>query len=408
MSANTTIAPAPSRSVLINSAFLFTACNAVTHGFSMFLYSALLPEIRQHFQLSYTAASLIASLLLLSYMTTSILSGGWIARWQGRAVLVATICLSVPLLILAVSTSWVAVFALALAAVSGCAVANWNAIVAYAGQAIPGQYRSRILGLSSSGAAFAIGLNGLLIAWLLPWVTLAQFWLVCAAITLIVAILTWRGLPAAPAQTVPSAEASVTASSTWTLLKAQPLAWQILLLSAFIGCVSGPLLTFLSSFVVERLGGTSAQTGSLWTMLGVAGMAGGLGMGLLADRFGILPLVQRSLMVLAVCVALMLLRPSLAVVWVTVTLFSALYFPIWGLMASYVSDRIDGHSSVRIISLSMVGYGLGSASANALCGALLDITGSFAVVHNWVLFWVLVNVVWVGFMQRRSQPLVMV
>ena len=56
-------------------ALVFTACNATTHGFSIFLYSALLPQIRQVFELSYSQAALIAALLQLFYMGASIASG---------------------------------------------------------------------------------------------------------------------------------------------------------------------------------------------------------------------------------------------------------------------------------------------------------------------------------------------
>nr|WP_237142311.1 hypothetical protein [Pseudomonas gregormendelii] len=57
-------ANSPTRSIGV-LALIFTACNATTHGFSIFLYSALLPEIRQVFELSYSQAAFIAALLQL-------------------------------------------------------------------------------------------------------------------------------------------------------------------------------------------------------------------------------------------------------------------------------------------------------------------------------------------------------
>jgi predicted MFS family arabinose efflux permease len=383
--------PVSSRRSIGLLAFVFTACNATTHGFSVFLYSALLPQIRQAFELSYSQAALIAALLQLFYMGASIASGIAAAWVSPRTMVRLTIVLSPALLALAVATPWVLPFALCLALVSACAVSNWNAIAALAREVIPASHRSRVLGLASSGAAFAICLNGVLIA-LLQGLTLQQFWLICAGLTLLVTLLTlWALSPhaeQAPRAAQPPAFTHVLRQWLRVCLE-QPVALQIVLLSGFIGAISGPFLNFLSVFVSDRLHAGPAITGSMWTLIGIGGALGGLLLGALADRWGALRVLALSIGAFGLAMLGLLAHPSLLVSWWAAGLFALFYFPSWGLMAAYLSARLNPVHSLQVVSLSMVSYGLASATANGLCGWLLQVSGEFAVVHGWIAGWVI-------------------
>jgi len=384
-------------------ALVFTACNATTHGFSIFLYSALLPQIRQVYELSYSQAAFIAALLQLFYMAASVASGVAAAWLRPQTMVRLTMLLSPLLLALALATPWVVPFALCLALVSACAVANWNAIAALAREVIPASHRSRVLGLASSGAAFAICLNGLLIA-LLQGLSLRQFWLICAGLTLLVTLLTLWAVPAP----TPQASRSTRAPGFkhvlrhWLRLCAeQPVAMQIVLLSGFIGAISGPFLNFLSAFVSERLQAGAAVTGSMWTLIGIGGMVGGLLLGALADRWGALRVLALSIGAFGVAMLGLLWQPSLAMSWLAAGLFALFYFPSWGLMAAYLGARLDPLHSLQVVSLSMVSYGLASATANGVCGWLLQTSGEFAVVHAWIVAWVLASLLMLKRMAHR-------
>lgn len=395
----------PTRHIVL-LALIFTACNATTHGFSIFLYSALLPQIRQVFELSYSQAASIAALLQLFYMGASIVSGivaGWISP---RNMVRLTMALSPALLALAVATPWVLLYALCLALVSACAVANWNAIAALASEAIPASHRSRVLGLASSGAAFAICLNGGLIA-LLQGISLRYFWLICAGLTLIVTLLTfWALAPLATGQHIKqsSAPSLRRVLRQWVNLCLEyPVALHILLLSAFIGGISGPFLNFLSAFASERLGANAQITGSLWTLIGIGGVVGGLLLGALADRWGALRVMALSISAFGLAMLALLWQPSLNLTWLAAGLFALFYFPVWGLMAAYLSARLSPVQSLQVVSLSMVGYGLGSATANWLCGWLLQATGQFGLVHGWIVCWVTASLLLLRLMARRQR-----
>lgn len=405
----TLIRSTPLRSIGL-VAFILTACNATTHGFSIFLYSALLPDIRQHFALSYSQAASIAALLQLFYMGASIVSG-IAAAWLSPLNMVRlTMLLSPLLLALAVATPWVLPFALCLALVSACAVSNWNAIAALASEVVPASHRSRVLGLASSGAAFAICLNGLLIS-LLQGISLTGFWLICAALTLMVTLLTFWAL--APLGAGATARPTVAPSLRSVLRQwlriclEQPIAVHILLLSAFIGSISGPFLNFLSAFVTDRLGASAQTTGALWTLIGVGGVLGGLLLGMLADRWGALRVLMASIGAFGLALLGLMLQPGLSMVWLAAGLFALFYFPAWGLMAAYLSARLTPVQSLQVVSLSMVGYGLGSATANGVCGLLLEASSSFAVIHAWIVCWVLASLLLLGLMAKhqRLRPL---
>jgi predicted MFS family arabinose efflux permease len=400
---NTARSPARSIGVL---ALIFTACNATTHGFSIFLYSALLPEIRQQFELNYSQAAFIAALLQLFYMAASIVSGIAAAWISPRNMVRLTMAMSPALLVLAVATPWVLPFALCLALVSACAVSNWNAIAALASEVIPASHRSRVLGLASSGAAFAICLNGTLIA-LLHGISLMHFWLICAGLTLIATLLTfWALAPLAKEHDLKpgSAPSLRRVLRQWLhLCLEHPVALHVLLLSAFIGGISGPFLNFLSAFASEQLGANAQITGSLWTLIGIGGVLGGLLLGSLADRWGALKVMTLSISAFGLAMLALLWRPSLSLTWLAAGLFALFYFPVWGLMAAYLSTRLSPVQSLQVVSLSMVGYGLGSATANWLCGVLLQATGQFALVHGWIAGWVAASLLLLGLMARRQR-----
>ena len=398
---NTVVSPRRSIGLL---ALIFTACNATTHGFSIFLYSALLPQIRQVFELSYSQAALIAALLQLFYMGASIASGIAAAWVSPRNMVRLTMILSPALLALAVATPWVLPFAACLALVSACAVSNWNAIAALAREVIPATHRSRVLGLASSGAAFAICLNGLLIA-LLQGLSLRQFWLICAGLTLLVTLLTLWALAPHTEQTPCTTEAPAfnQVLKQWLrLCLEQPVAMQIVLLSGFIGAISGPFLNFLSAFVSDRLHASAAVTGSMWTLIGLGGAAGGLLLGAMADRWGALRVLALSIGAFGLAMLGLLWHPSLLLSWLAAGLFALFYFPSWGLMAAYLSARLNPVQSLQVVSLSMVSYGLASAFANGLCGWLLQASGEFAVVHAWIVGWVLACLLMLKRMAHRQ------
>ncbi|WP_249584014.1 MFS transporter [Pseudomonas viridiflava] len=387
-------------------ALIFTACNASTHGFSVFLYSALLPEIRQVFELSYSQAAFIAALLQLFYMSASVLSGIAAAWISPRNMVRVTMGLSPLLLALAVATPWVVPFALCLALVSACAVANWNAIAALASEVIPASHRSRVLGLASSGAAFAICLNGVLIA-LLDGISLRSFWLICAGLTLLVTVLTFRALSGLSREEhlKPDSAPSVRrVLRQWLrLCTTHRVALYILLLSAFIGAISGPFLNFLSAFASERLGVDAKITGALWTLIGVSGATGGLLLGTLADRWGALAVMALSIGAFGAAMLALICKPDLSLTWLAAGLFALFYFPAWGLMAAYLSARLSPVQSLQVVSLSMVGYGLSSATANWLCGWLLQATGQFALVHGVIVGWVAASLLLLGMMLRSQR-----
>ncbi|MCS4245780.1 MFS transporter [Pseudomonas sp. BIGb0164] len=398
---NTLVSPRRSIGLL---ALIFTACNATTHGFSIFLYSALLPQIRQVFELSYSQAALIAALLQLFYMGASIASGIAAAWVSPRNMVRLTMLLSPALLALAVATPWVVPFAACLALVSACAVSNWNAIAALAREVIPATHRSRVLGLASSGAAFAICLNGVLIA-LLQGLSLRQFWLICAGLTLLVTLLTLWALAPHTEQAPRTVEAPAfnQVLKQWLRLCLEhPVAKQIVLLSGFIGAISGPFLNFLSAFVSDRLHASTAVTGSMWTLIGLGGAAGGLLLGALADRWGALRVLALSIGAFGLAMLGLLWHPSLLLSWLAAGLFALFYFPSWGLMAAYLSARLNPVQSLQVVSLSMVSYGLASATANGLCGWLLQASGEFAVVHAWIAGWVLACLLMLKRMAHRQ------
>jgi MFS family permease len=140
----------------------------------------------------------------------------------------------------------------------------------------------------------------------------------------------------------------------------------------------------------------------MWTLIGIGGAIGGLLLGTLADRWGALRVLALSIGAFGLAMIGLLWHPSLLLSWLAAGLFAVFYFPSWGLMAAYLSARLNPVHSLQVVSLSMVSYGLASASANGLCGWLLQASGEFAGVHAWIVGWVLAGLLLLKRMARRA------
>ena len=151
------------------------------------------------------------------------------------------------------------------------------------------------------------------------------------------------------------------------------------------------------------MGANAQVTGSLWTLIGIGGVVGGLLLGSLADRWGALRVMALSISAFGLAMLALLLQPSLSLTWLAAGLFALFYFPVWGLMAAYLSACLSPVQSLQVVSLSMVGYGLGSATANWLCGWLLQATGQFGLVHGWIVCWVAASLLLLRQMVRRQR-----
>jgi MFS family permease len=124
-------------------------------------------------------------------------------------------------------------------------------------------------------------------------------------------------------------------------------------------------------------------------------------LGTLADRWGALRVLALSIGAFGLVMLGLLAHPSLLLSWLAAGLFAVFYFPSWGLMAAYLSARLSAVASLQVVSLSMVSYGLASATANGVCGWLLQVSGEFAGVHAWIAGWVFASLLLLKRMARR-------
>lgn len=380
-----------SRKSLGLMAFIFTSGNAVSHGFSMFLYSAILPRIKEIYGLSYTQAAFVSSVFLISYMSASVISGIILSKYNSRTVLIWAIGLCPPSILISAYAPNIYVYTFFLALVSACAVTHWNAIVDYVTDNFDKSVRSKILGLSSSGGAFAICLNGLLISLVLPVFGIQWFVSFCSFLTLIVFIMTLLYLPKSNKDKVVSSFDYKNVKSLIIDLLNSKLAVDIFIFSLFIGFFSGPFTNFISSYMLSGIG-TLEQSGQTWFLIGLFGAIGGVFVGAMTDRFDIIPSVRFLFIVFSISLIVLLIQPSVWSLYLCACIFGFMYFPIWGLMASYVGRFVDSKKSTTIISLSMVGYGVGNSLISYIWGNILDFmleynfSYAYEVIFLWVLF----------------------
>lgn len=166
--------------------------------------------------------------------------------------------------------------------------------------ATPPERRGRIGGIVFTGVGLGIALSGTLVPLLLHF-GLPQAWFGFAALAVLLTALTWSGMPrssaarsAAPAIRLPRA----------------PLNSRIVLLLLAYSCNAVgfvPHTVFWVDYIARGLGQGIAIGGFYWILLGLAGAAGPVLLGLLADRIGFRLSFRLSLFGMGAAVGLPLL-----------------------------------------------------------------------------------------------------
>lgn len=61
--------------------------------------------------------------------------------------------------------------------------------------------------------------------------------------------------------------------------------------------------------------------------------------------------------------------------------YGMMYFPIWGIIAGWISKQYSSKATMQINGIGMVTFGLGGALGNVLAGMIYDATGSLSNVY---------------------------
>ena len=266
-------------------AFFFTYLHT-SHDLTTGLLAALLPFIREDLHLDYLQAGFLVTAFSLTAGLSQLL-GGWLSdRISKRNAITIGLCgVGLSCIVISFAHSYYALLAtlIILGVFSG--FYHPSGISALTSN-FPASQRGKVINLHmmGGGIGFAVGpLIGAVIAAQLNW-HLAYAILGIPAVVAGVLVFTRLKLTEVKASRASSSsQAKGQRSSIWQVFKPALL---LLLISVFMQLISGPLMSFMSLYLVD-VHHLSAAAGSMWvTIIRFGGLAGNIVGGWLTDKWG--------------------------------------------------------------------------------------------------------------------------
>ena len=266
-------------------AFFFTYLHT-SHDLTTGLLAALLPFIREDLHLDYLQAGLLVTAFSLTAGLSQLL-GGWLSdRISKRNAITIGLCgVGLSCIVISFANSYYTLLAtlIILGVFSGFYhPSGISALTSH----FPTSQRGKVINLHmmGGGIGFAVGpLIGAVIAAQLNW-HFAYAILGVPAIVAGVLVLTRLKLKeVTPSRSSPSSQTNGPRVGIWNVFKPALL---LILISVFMQLISGPLMSFMSLYLVD-VQHLSAAAGSMWvTIIRFGGLAGNIVGGWLTDRWG--------------------------------------------------------------------------------------------------------------------------
>lgn len=385
------------------------ANQVLSHGFGVFLFAALFPLMRDSLGLTHWHLAAVGIATQAAYLSGA-LSVGFLGRHftpekltlatgAGSSILLLWLCfLSNPLLIIAV---------LSLLAFS--AAVCWSAIVGLISQHVAEDKAAISLAAAGSGTAWGYGVNGLILIWWVPVWGWQSAWIMVSGVGAAVVLLTVQMIRSLPVNRVRTqnyelAESETAVLSTRQLIKAfltERRAFLSCLIYFLIGLSCISFSSWLNTYL-DELGQSDSLAGPTWTMLGVSGMVAGITAGWLADRKG----HATALLIMSLGFALGLAAFSYDPVeyaLVAGAAYGLMYFPVWGIVSSWVAQRYSPVATMQLSGLGMVASALGGSTGNLAAGYIQNLTGSLSFLYLILALVAAVMVCLTGFMVWQQQ-----
>ncbi|MDB6010684.1 MAG: hypothetical protein JWL65_2934 [Gammaproteobacteria bacterium] len=383
---------------------------AAAYGFGVYLFSALIPQIRADLALSYATIGGWLAARQFGFVVTSLASGALARRFGcARLVLGSFLVICLGLFTLG-STRNVAVLAITLIVINCAAASIWIPMVPLIAAGISQNRQAQALGFIASGTNYGLFANGILIATAVPLLGWHRTFIVTAIVSclllLAMALLFRRlGLAAdAPAGSAadaqPPAERTLLVELRTTVLQRR---YVVLAIVALLGGLGGiPFISYWSSLGVDELKLGRSIVGGAWTTIGVVGMLSGVAMGWFADRFGIRKALAAAIAGLGVAAFMGVMWPNPVGFISASLLFGLTFFPIYGLIPTYIAKTAGRRQAPLLSSVTEGALGVGAICGSALGAAVRTHLGNFMTVYLGIVVVCCLMLILVGFLQAED------
>lgn len=366
-------------------AITFGFNQVISHGFGLFLFAALVPLMQESIDITSWHLATIGALTQLSYLGGAMILGIIGHRMDSGRLLIGTGILTSCLLF---SMAWLndpLIITCVLTVMAASAAISWGGIVEMVTSYGRLDRTSTNLSIASSGTAWGYSLNGLIILLVVPifgwrsgWIAASVFGLV----TLFATIALLRHMRQNKEEHDIEVTFAMTSRQLFATVFKERTAFLSCLVLFLVGLSTMTFSTWLNTFLAQ-LNLPAALGGYTWSVIGMTGMVVGFFAGKLADSKG----HGIALLIIFGAFALGLLAftydPARFVLLAGLG-YGLMYFPIWGIVAGWVSKHYSSKATMQINGIGMVTFGLGGALGNLAAGAINEFTGSLMNVY-WLI-----------------------
>ncbi|WP_245957899.1 MFS transporter [Marinomonas piezotolerans] len=368
---------------VMRMAVTFGFNQVISHGFGLFLFAALMPLMQANIQIDSWYLAIAGALTQIAYLAGAMLLGVIGPRVDSCRLLL--VCGGITTVLLA-TMAWLSnpfIMLGVLAIMASSAAMSWGGIVELVTRHGRADRTATNLSIVSSGTAWGYGFNGLIILLVVPMLGWRSGWMVAAAVGLLTWIATYRLVKRLRVDR-DTQDVDVTfAMGTKELFKTV-LRERTAFLSCFtlllVGMTTITFSTWLNTYLAE-LELPSALGGYTWGVIGATGMIAGFAAGKISDRYGHAIALLMIFSAFAASVIAFMYDPA-RFVMVAGFGYGLMYFPIWGIIAGWVSKQYSSKATMQINGIGMVAFGTGGALGNLLAGALQGSTGSLTLTYG--------------------------
>jgi predicted MFS family arabinose efflux permease len=369
-------------------------------GFGRFGYSAVLPSMQEALGISSAAAGSLASWNLAGYTLMAAVGGVLAARFGPRIVItVGMVVTAGGMLLTGVSNGLLEASAARLLTGMGNGLVLVPSITLMAAW-----FDLRQLGLASSivptGSSLALVIVGPIVpriieagggqGWRLAWYFFAGVTICLALISAIVQRDRPRFIVSSPGRTFHPAAADLSTSrrrragstshDLGTILRSR-YAWHLGLIYMGFGITFLIYFTFFQKRLISDLGYSGQTAGSLFLILGFAGLAGGVIWGSVSDRIGREHTIAGTLLLAAIAAFLLAWPTGLAGLIVSTLLFGSTGMVIPGLIGAACGEKFGPRLASASLGLVTVLVGVGQTIGPFVGGLLGDAYSSLGPAY---------------------------
>ncbi len=376
-------------------AWVITAVGAIVllfgHGFGRMSYSVILPFMKDDLSLTYTQVGLIATGNFIGYLLFTTFGGFLAARFGPRRII------SVSLLLMAVSLFFTGFsdsfsFAFVVRLITG--IGNGGCFVPM--MSLPAAWfvaRKRGLGIGivNTGVCMGVSLSGLVLppcvsyfdpgGWRYAWYFMGIAVFICS-------FLAYGLLRNSPhdkglgpygeyrANTPPAPPQAVRFSAAFRRVMGESEIWKLGSVYFMFGFSYMIYMTFFVAYLTKEIGMEPAAAGSIFAIIGVVAIFGGLLWGVVSDYMGRRYACVCIYLVLAVSYALPAFFTGREAVYISVVLFG-IAFSVPVLMAAAAGDAVGGQLAPAALGVITLVFAVAQTLGPYVGGYIKDATGSF-------------------------------